>query len=111
MTAIASVEPADPFFGQARRVGRPGEQRGGEVRAPEALAILELPVVEREAELPQSVGHRCHAPPSVGAEIRQRRLQARVGRVELVAEHVQVLVLLVHGGQLDRAAQADPRGL
>ena len=43
----------------------------------------------------------------VGAEVLERGLQARVGRVELVAEDVQVLVLAVDARELGGAGQAD----
>ena len=44
---------------------------------------------------------------AVGAEVLERRLQAGVGRVELVAEDVQVLVLAVDARELGGAGQAD----
>jgi hypothetical protein len=51
--------------------------------------------LQLEAELPQPVGHRPDPPCAVAAEVVQDRRQVRVGDVQLVAEHVQVLVLAV----------------
>ena len=84
-----------------------GEHGVGEVRAAHALAARERRVVEGEAELAQAVGHRHDAPAAVGAEVLERGLQPRVGRVELVAEDVQVLVLAVHARELGGGRQAE----
>ena len=78
------------------RCGRPTLSRRGEGV-----------VVEREAELAQAVGHRQDAPPAVGAEVLERRLQPGVGGVDLVAEDVQVLVLAVDARELGGGREPD----
>ena len=85
-----------------------GEHGVGEVRPPDALAVHELVVVEREAELAQAVGHRQDAAAAVGAEVLQRGQQRGVGGIDLVAEDVQVLVLAVHARELRGGREPDP---
>ena len=104
------VAAVDALLAQALGVRGVGEHRVGEVRAAQRQAgvpaLGERAVVELEPELAQAVRHRLHAPAAVLAEVRERVAQRRVAVVELVAEHVQVLVLAVDRRELGRGRQA-----
>ena len=100
--------PANALAREPLGVVRVREHGVGEMRPPDALAVHELVVVEREAELAQAVGHRQDAAAAVGAEVLQRRQQCGVGGIDLVAEDVEVLVLAVHARELRGGREPDP---
>jgi len=88
------------------------------VGAADRLALrppaLEVGLVEDVAEAAQGVGHGLGPVLAVLTPRVQPAAQCRVLVIDQVPEHVQVLLVAVHGGDLDRRHQAKPepgRGL
>ena len=71
-------------------------------------ALGQQVLVDLEAQLAQRGRHPAGAAVAVGAELLQAGQQRRVGMVDAVAEHVQVVVLAVERGQLGGRHDADP---
>ena len=107
------LQAADPLGGDPGGVVGVVEQRVGEMGAPErvagGLAAAQLGVVEREALRAQQVGHRQHAPLAVAAQVLERGGEGGVAVVHEVAEDVQLLVGLVHRGELGGGDHAHAR--
>ena len=86
------------------RVARVGEHGGGEMRPADrlagGLARLDRSRVDREPERAQLVRHRIGTTLTVGASVLEAVAQKRAAVVDPVAEHMQVLVLPVHGRDL-----------
>ena len=84
-----------------------------QVRAPERVARRaaspQLAVVELEAGLAQPIGHRQHSPLAVRAQVFEGRAERGIAVVDQVAQDVQLLVGLVHRGQLRRRHHLDAR--
>ena len=88
-----------PLLGQPVRVGRVGQDGGGEMRSAHRLARRAARVdrggVDLEPELTQAGGHRFRPALAVTAGVQQALGQQRAAVIDPVAEHVQVLVAAV----------------
>ena len=89
------------------------DDRVGEVRAADRLALglspLKFGLVELVAELPQGGAHRRCAVLAVIAPGAQAVAEHRIAVIDEVAEHVEVLLVAVHGGDSTARTTRIPR--
>jgi hypothetical protein len=118
VAADQRADVVDLLVPQARSVGRGGEHRFGQVRAPDRLprrdAGRDLLLVQLKARLTQAGGHAQRTALAIGEELREGVLERGVGVVDQVAEDVQFARdggPRIDGGDLDRGDDPHARAL